>query len=292
MLTNDLKAELLGNNGLVSRARKEFIPTGKQLAQQAWDQVFKDVLTVDDVILNFNDYLCKLVDAEYQLYLEYEEQCMTQGVSKLVLDPEVGVEFPNVRSTIENVLKVLRGATLNDIEKLAEVWAKMRPLYQRIEQSFEQSRKTRAGGSAEYHLQRLMESADYAGEFETQQILNGQVDFLFPSHQAWEHNREKCVIVSIKRSLRERYKQVFEELSIAQSTVYLCVTETYEEAKKDITKPKVKRLNEQNVYLVVRDEIKNIRFAEDINVIGFTAFISESMPNCRAAWADMLKTKK
>ena len=293
MLTNDLKAELLGNNGLVNRARKEFIPTGQQLAKQAWEQVFKDVeLTTDDVMLNFNDYLCKLVDTEYQLYLEYEEQCMTQGVSKLVLDPEVGVDFPTVRTTIEGVLRVLRGTTLNDIEKLTEVWAKMRPLYQRVEQSFAQSRKTRAGGSAQYHLQSLMESAGYAGEFETQQILNGKVDFLFPSHQAWEHDRRRCVIVSIKRSLRERYKQVFEELSIAQSTVYLFVTETYEEAKKDITIPKVKGLNQQNVYLVVRDGIKNLRFSEDVNVIGFTAFINEELPNHRARWANLLQTNK
>ena len=64
------------------------------------------------------------------MYLEYEEQCMTQGVSKLVLDPEVGVDFPNVRSTIEDVLQTLRVTMPNDIEKLAAVWAKMRPLYQ------------------------------------------------------------------------------------------------------------------------------------------------------------------
>ena len=62
MLTNNLKAELLGNSGLVDRARREFIPTGVQLARQAWEQVFKDVeLTVDDVRLNFNDYLCQFV---------------------------------------------------------------------------------------------------------------------------------------------------------------------------------------------------------------------------------------
>ena len=95
--------------------------------------------------------------------------------------------------------------------------------------------------------------------------MKGKVDFLFPSHQAWKHDWRRCVIVSIKRSLRERYKQVFEELSIAQSTVYLFVTETYEEAKKDITAPKVRGLNEQNVYLVVRDEIKNMRFSAHVN---------------------------
>jgi hypothetical protein len=130
MLTDNLKAELLGNRGLVSRAREEFIPTGVQLANQVWEQVFKNTdLTVDDVVLNFNNYLCKLVDTEYQLYLEYEEQCMTQGVSKLVLDPEVGTDFPNVRNLVEDALQILGSTTLNDIEKLAAIWTKMRPLY-------------------------------------------------------------------------------------------------------------------------------------------------------------------
>lgn len=289
MSTNDLKAELLGNCGLVSRARNEFIPAGEQLANQAWEQVFRETdLTVDDVTLNFDGYLCKLVDTEYQLYLEYEEQCMTQGVSKLVLDPEVGADFPNVRNLVEDALRILGCTTLNDIEKLAAIWTRMRPVYQRVEQSFAQGRKSRAGGSPQYHLQHLLENAGYSNEFETQQILNGTVDFLFPSRQAWERDWRRCVIVSIKRSLRERYKQVFEELSIAQGTVYLFATETYEEAERDITRSKVERLNEQNVYLVVRDEIKNNRFSTDVNVIGFTTFISEELPNHRARWINLL----
>ena len=126
-------------------------------------------------------------------------------------------------------------------------------------------------------------------EFETQQILNGTVDFFFPSRQAWERDWRRCIIVSIKRSLRERYKQVFEELSIAQGTVYLFATETYEEARNGITRSKVEKLNEQNVYLVVRDKIKDTCFSEDVNVIGFTAFVSEELPNHRARWANLLR---
>ncbi len=135
-------------------------------------------------------------------------------------------------------------------------------------------------------------SAHLSGlKFETQQVLNGTVDFLFPSRQAWQHDWRRCVIASIKRSLRERYKQVFEELGIARGTVYLLATETYEEAQKDITPPKVKRLNEQNIYLVVRDEIKNRRFFKNANVIGFTAFINEELPNHRARWASLLGSR-
>ena len=83
--------------------------------------------------------------------------------------------------------------------------------------------------------------------------------------------------------------EVFEELGIARGTMYLFATETYEEAQNDITTPKVKRLNEQNIYLVVRDEIKHKRFPKDTNVIGFTAFIKEELPNHRARWASLLK---
>jgi len=126
-------------------------------------------------------------------------------------------------------------------------------------------------------------------DFETRQIWNEKVDFLFPSRQAWDRDWRRCIIVSIERSLRERYKQVFEELSIAQGTVYLFATETYEEAEKDITKSKVERLNEQNVYLVVRDRIKDTCFSEEVNVIGFTAFITEELPNHRARWANLLR---
>lgn len=76
--------------------------------------------------------------------------------------------------------------------------------------------------------------------------------------RTWCGKVSRC---AIKRSLREGYKQVFEELIIVHSTVYS----------------------------VVRDEIKSMRFSEDVNVIGFTAFISEELPNHRARWANLLR---
>lgn len=100
------------------------------------------------------------------------------------------------------------------------------------------------------------------------------------------------MVVSMKRSLRERYKQFFEELGITGGiTVYLLVTETYEEAKKDITLFKLKRLNEQNIYLVVRDQVKTARLASLNNVISFTDFINRELPNHRIQWQSLLSTK-
>ena len=88
-LIDELKIEIQGQKGLVNRAKKQFIPTGEKIAQQAWEQVSFSgkKLTVDEINANFNEYLCELVDTEYQIYLEYEERCNKQGVLELALDP-------------------------------------------------------------------------------------------------------------------------------------------------------------------------------------------------------------
>lgn len=260
---DDLKKEIQGRKGIVSLARKQFIPTGEELANLAWERVsFADrELTSKEVNANFNDYLCELIDTEYQIYLECEERCINQGVLELAVAPAAVDNFPIIRKLVDSVLDVLRDTSYSEIEKLTVISTRMRPFYKFVEQSFAQGRMSRAGGSSQYHLKRLLELSGYSGEFETQRVLNGTVDFLFPSLEAWKVDHRRCVIVSMKRSLRERYKQVFEELGITGGiTVYLLTTETYAESLNDVTKPKVKRLNQQNIYLVVRDEIKQKRF--------------------------------
>lgn len=289
--SDELKKEIQGAKGLVGQAKKQLIPSGKKLAQQAWDYVSfaKKNLTPDDVIANFDNYLCELVDTEYQIYLEYEERCANQGVFELALNTDFTANFPNVRNLMDSAIEILRDASYSDVKKLAMLMVHIRPFYKFVEQSFAQGRMSRAGGSPQHHLERLFELAGYSGEFEMQQQLNGTVDFLFPSLDVWQRDRRRCVIVSIKRSLRERYKEVFEELDMTGGiTVYLAATETYEEAKKDITKSQVDKIDRHNIYIVVRDEIKQKRFFKESNVIGFSKFISEELPNRRAQWRPLL----
>ncbi len=101
----------------------------------------------------------------------------------------------------------------------------------------------------------------------------------------WQKDRRRCTVLSIKRTLRERYKQVFEELSATRGLVlYLLSTQTESEAQKDITQEKVQRLNEQNVYLIVRDVIKQGRFPQEANVLGFTDFFCKELPRLKDRW--------
>lgn len=190
--------------------------------------------------------------------------------------------YPKIYRVVSECIRTIEDSNLTPTERLSMVGQALADLYKLISESFAQSRKTRAGGSAQYHIAYVLDALGYKGQYEMQQKLNGTVDFLFPSRAMWEKDRRRCTLVSVKRSLRERYKQVFEELGITRGlTVYLVVTETEEEAQRDITPEKVSSLNAQNIYLVVRDSIKHNRFPDEANVMGFTDFFGEELPSLR-----------
>ncbi len=208
---------------------------------------------------------------------------------ELALSENAQRHYPKTSQLIRSTLSVLQDSTASSLEKLRVIADHLRLFYRLFEQSLAQGRMTRAGGSAQLHLIYLLEQLGYAGEFETQQVLNGRVDFVFPSKRAWELDRQRCVLVSVKRSLRERYKQIFEELGITGGlTVYLVITQTLGEARKDLTSEKVDNIRKQNVYLVVRDAVKAEMFPNENSVLSFSQFITEELPLRRLLWRPLL----
>jgi len=282
MRGEDLRKEIFGNEGFANWLRREKL-SPKALAQKAQErtQAKLGVLNCEKV----NDFLCSLVDDEYEIYLEVERELIETAIeSFLKAGEEERRKYPNLSRLILQVqTQIIRNA--DPIETLIEISKPLAHFYKLLMESFAQSRKTRAGGSAQYHIEFILDELGYKGLYERQRILNGTVDFLFPSFEMWQKDRRRCTVLSIKRTLRERYKQVFEELSATRGLVlYLLSTQTESEAQKDITQEKVQRLNEQNVYLIVRDVIKQGRFPQEANVLGFTDFFCKELPRLKDRW--------
>ncbi len=282
MRGEDLRKEIFGNEGFANWLRREKL-SPKTLAQKAQErtQAKLGALNCEKV----NDFLCSLVDDEYEIYLEAERELIETAIeSFLKAGEEERRKYPNLSRLILQVqTQIIRGS--DPIETLIEISKPLAHFYKLLIESFAQSRKTRAGGSAQYHIEFILDELGYKGLYERQRILNGTVDFLFPSFEMWQKDRRRCTVLSVKRTLRERYKQVFEELSATRGLVlYLLSTQTESEAQKDITQEKVQRLNEQNVYLIVRDEIKQGRFSQEANVLGFTDFFCKELPRLKERW--------
>jgi hypothetical protein len=282
MREEDLRKEIFGNEGFANWLRREKL-SPKVLAQKAQQrtQAKLGVLNCEKV----NDFLCSLVDDEYEIYLEVERELIETAIENfLKAGEEERRKYPNLSRLILQVqTQIIRNS--DPIETLIEISKPLAHFYKLLMESFAQSRKTRAGGSAQYHIEFILDELGYKGLYERQRILNGTVDFLFPSFEMWQKDRRRCTVLSIKRTLRERYKQVFEELSATRGLVlYLLSTQTESEAQKDITQEKVQRLNEQNVYLIVRDVIKQGRFPQEANVLGFTDFFCKELPRLKDRW--------
>lgn len=293
----ELKEEIQGQQGLVTWLRRKVIPSGAELARQARERVWKQFWlekepTPAEIQERVDKLFCSLLDTEYEVYLEYEEMC-AQRAPALVLSEEGKHRFPRTAQLLQSALDVVANTQRPAIQRLSEITSYLRPFYRLFGQSLTQGRMGRAGGSAQIHLEYLLHQLGYTGEFETQQVLNGKVDFLFPSKKAWDKDRQRCIIVSVKRSIRERYKQVFEELGITGGlTVYLVTTEPTDEARKDLTPEKVANIKKQNVYLVVRDSVKQQQFSSEQRVLGFTQLITQELPLRRQLWKPLLEEER
>lgn len=277
-----LREEIFGAKGFVAKLRREFgLDSPQKLAERTQEVVRRQFRRV--TCKNVNDVLCALLDKEYEVYQELEQKAVANAVQIAVQSPKFG----NIHQVISTALRTVSDDSLSAEERLIIIGQNLAGFYKLLSESFAQSRKTRAGGSAQYHIDYVLQRLGYSGFYEKQQVLNGTVDFLFPSLDQWEKDRRRCVIVSIKRSLRERYKQVFEELNISKGlTVYLIVTETETEAQRDITQEKVEYLDRHNIYLVVRDAVKS-RFREQANVLGFTDFFCKDLKRIKKSWNNL-----
>ncbi|MFH1777736.1 MAG: type II restriction endonuclease [Candidatus Omnitrophota bacterium] len=90
------------------------------------------------------------------------------------------------------------------------------------------------------------------------------------------------VIISIKRTLRERWKQVVGELASTNAGRIYIMT-----ADIDISPSKVKKMTKHNVTLVIWDELKTKRFKKYYNVTGFSQFIKIDLPSSKKMWEQL-----
>lgn len=276
-----LREEVFGRDGFAAKLRERVLPP-QQLAEEAQRRVL-DSFPNGVNCANVNEVLCALLDSEYEAYLVLEQQAFESVLAIALESPE----YPQIHQVARQCSLVVDDKNLTPEERVIRIGQLLVPLYKLVSESFAQSRKTRAGSSAQYHVAYILNQLGYQGEYETQRVLNGTVDFLFPSYAMWQADRRRCTILSIKRTLRERYKQIYEELDITRGlTVYLMATAPEDEAQRDITPEKIDNLNMQNVYLVVRDAIKQKRFAQSPTVRGFTEFFCVDLPRLRANWRD------
>lgn len=142
--------------------------------------------------------------------------------------------------------------------------------------SISQSRKARGGRDFELQFGKLLELMNIP----YQKIKRAyRVDFMIPSDDVFKRNPTAGAIASAKRTLRERWREVVEELQAMRSPNIFLVTADY-----DVSKGHVKAIcGDYRIHLVVWDQVKE-KYSGEPLVLGYTKWANDRIPILKQFW--------
>lgn len=144
-----------------------------------------------------------------------------------------------------------------------------------------QTRKSRAGLSFEHHVRRML--VDGRVRHQSQTPVDGRrPDFILPTVEALAAMKVDALILSLKTTLRERWKQL--GLERRQGVVFLATVDDR------VSKSAVKEMAENDIVLVVPESLKKSKeavYSEFADVITFRQFFHDEI---RAKRPDLIES--
>ncbi len=257
----------------LQRIRRQHVPTSKRIVDEAFAEldVGRHRLSVDEVRERFDD----LLRAVYRKTLEVLERYEEPAYGDEAIAEVIRMHAEDLRRAHDQMTGDGGDVTALEmaIRALFKAWyPELRTLFQ----SVSQSRKSRGGKDWELQIGRLLRLMDVPYE---PPDATYRVDFMIPSYEHYQRNRNQCIVVSAKCTLRERWQEVVDELhKMNCPNVYLATAEerVSEDKKRDIWR--------RNIYLVVWDEVKRRDFAEDDSVVSFRQLANDIIPHFARYW--------
>ena len=140
-----------------------------------------------------------------------------------------------------------------------------------------QGRRPRAGKAFEMLIRDLFVRLRYP--FSSQPVINGQPDFILPSVEHFRRNPPDAIIFTIKRTLRERWRQIVTEGT--RGLGFFLATIDEEIALRDL-----EAMLESRIHIVVPARIKALRtdYEAAVNVITFEHFFQYYLDPAMQRW--------
>ncbi|BAV34770.1 restriction endonuclease [Sulfuricaulis limicola] len=231
------------------------IPGGSEITAGAMKQVLgKKVNDKEWIKKNFSDLIEEIQLIAYDHYLRAERPAGADAFRKVFtsLLPE----------------KPVADDFFNLLEK--NFWA-----LDRFFLGLTQGRRPRAGKAFEHVINKLFTTLGYP--YTSQPIINGQPDFLLPSIEHYRHNAMDCIIFTVKRSLRERWRQIVTEGTRGHMFFLATIDEGIGE--RDLAD-----MLKNRIYLVMPERIRAAHYPKSANVISFEAFFQHHLDPAMARW--------
>ena len=254
---------------LMRRVRQgQPLPTSEQMVRETFERLnyVESEVTPNEVLAHFNEYLRNLWEQTLVTLETYEEQSYARGIPHEFVN-----EFPQEFDKAEQV--ALKHGFREGVKTLFD---DLYPMLRRAFLSVQQGRMARGGKDFELQIEGLLSLADVP--FHKQESVN-HTDLILPNLETHNHNRTISAIVSVKRTLRERWAEVAEELFNLRSPNVFLFT-----ADENPTNTHAERLAQYNIHLVVWDDVKVQKFVERPLVLGYTEWATHRLGVLRQHW--------
>ena len=254
---------------LMKAVRKGRLPSSVRIVAQAFEELglVPGSVSKEDARRRFNDILWVTWKHTLEVLERYEEQAYARGIPECLMRL-----LPNVT---EAASRRSREEGFEDgVLMLFDYWY---PYLREAFLSVSQSRKTRGGGDFELQFGRVLKLA----EIPYQEVKRAfRVDFMIPSDEAFQRNRTVAVIASAKRTLRERWREVVEELYAMRAPNVFLVT-----ANGEVGEGHIRHIcSDYGIHLVVWDHLKRDRYRDEPLVLGYTEWAYERIPALEQFW--------
>jgi len=259
---------------MMTRVRKGNMPTSEEVVGIAFEELGYGEEGPDPKIIRmeFNNRLAQVFKYTLEVLERFEEQAYLEGIPNELIKMK-----PEAFEKAAKIIKDSKDHTTGIREAFNSLFIDLYPLLRRVFLSISNSRKSRGGRDFELQFGALLEQAGV-----TYQKIDRQTrtDFMVPSDEVFNKNPNDALVLSAKRTLRERWREVAEELfDLRSPNVYLIT------ADENITYGHVEGIcGRYRMHLVVWDHIKNSNFPEDPRVIGYSQLSQSVIETFERRW--------
>ncbi len=239
-----------------------------------------------------SDFIAEVRTSVWAKFIEYEVSFFSEAIGVLLENREAPKTILQSILTTEIVDSMsdshdtegLRAA-INDIFK--DYSGRIFPYFYELSKSQTNSRRARAGSEFEAIIDQIMKRLEIPYDSQSQlgqktfdkKGLGKKVDGVIPSMDAFNANRSRCIIATMKTTIRERWQEVVEELNRTNipSIHLLTLDET-------ITENTLSIMKNHNITLVTYSHVKS-QFPSFTNVMSFETFFGEEIPHTLDWWS-------
>ena len=241
---------------------------------------------------NTSAFIQQIRDETWKIYIE-SELLFYKSVIKELLEERAHPH--DILATIisEGTLQELNALKNHKelLHKVSEIFGnftgRIFPYFFELSKSVTNSRRSRAGKAFEEIIHSIMDGYLYPYDDQSklgkkvfnEKGLGKMVDGILPTMKAYDTNRSKCLVVTMKTSLRERWQEVVEEINRTNvPSIHLLTLD------EGISRNLLDTMRNHNITLVTYEKVKKRFEGEYTNIISFETLFNKEIPHIIEWW--------